>query len=266
MDNNLPKTIWFLWLQGLTEAPLVVKQCYESWLKHNSDWKIIFLDEHNIADHVSLPQHKVTNQAYSDILRINLLAKFGGVWVDATCFCTKPLNEWLYDNMASGFFAFERPGPDRMISSWFIACDKYNFIANAYQKVVNAYWDASPKMVYIEDSRWRFMNKYLQKQGTEVWFSAFVSKVLRVHPYFWFHYLFEHVYLKDANFKELWDTSPKISSDIPHKLQFAGLFKPLSDEVKAEIDHKTAPLYKLTWKYDTAKSLEKTNIDYLFKS
>lgn len=39
---TIPKKIWFLWYQGLSEAPLVVKKCYESWKKYNPDWEVIF--------------------------------------------------------------------------------------------------------------------------------------------------------------------------------------------------------------------------------
>jgi len=263
---NLPKKIWFLWLQGLVDAPLVVRKCYSSWLRHNPGWEVIFLDENNIGDFIPLPDISVTQQALSDILRINLLARYGGVWVDATVFCTKPLDEWLYQHMASGFFAFERPGPDRMISSWFIATEKYNYITQTYNNKVESYWSQNPGLVSIENSRWKFLQKYLDKRGPQVWFSSFVTKVLKVYPYFWFHYLFENIYLKDKEFQHLWDTTPKISADIPHRLQFAGLFNLVNEKIKEEIDSKISPVYKLTWKYDAEEYKEGTILAYLLDS
>ena len=141
-------------MQGLDAAPLVVQKCYESWQKHNPDWNIVLLDENNIQEHITLRAKQITHQALSDILRINLLSKYGGVWVDATCFCTKPMGEWLYANLNSGFFAFERPGPDRMISSWFLASTKNNYITHAYTEAVNMYWDENPGMILFENSEW----------------------------------------------------------------------------------------------------------------
>jgi len=266
LNTNFPKKIWFLWLQGLDDAPLIIKKCYDSWLRHNPGWQIIFLHEGNIAEHIDLPARRVTNQAFSDILRINLLAKHGGVWVDATCFCTKPLDEWLYDYTQSGFFAFERPGPDRMISSWFMAADKYNYLTSTYQHIVNTYWDNNPKMHFIENSHWRFLSKYMQRSAPGIWFGGFVTKLLKVHPYFWFHYLFEEIYSRNENFKEIWDNTPKISADIPHQLQFNGLFNPITDDVKTAIDNKTAPLYKLTWKFEPSQYKKGTIIDYLLNN
>lgn len=265
-ENELPKTIWFLWLQGLETAPLVVKKCYASWIEHNKDWKIVLLTADNIKDYVSLSIRQMTKQAFSDVLRINLLAKYGGVWVDATCFCVKPLDLWINEYTINGFFAFERPGPDRMISTWFIASKKNNYTTEIYKKAVNTYWTESPDMRFIEISKWHSLNKYLQRYSTKIWFSKFVSKVLKVHPYFWFHYLFEKIYHEDKKVKQMWDETPKISADIPHTLHFAGLFDPMSESIKAEIDNKTAPCYKLTWRYEPSAINNDTVIGYLLNA
>jgi hypothetical protein len=263
LDSDLPKIIWFMWLQGLDKAPLVVHKCYDSWVKHNPGWQVIFLDAGNIADHIDLKQGDITKQAYSDVLRVNLLAKYGGIWADATCYCNKSLDEWLPAYMGAGFFAFNRPGPDRMISSWFFAADQNNYMINAYKDRVNAYWNENPQLSFFESSKWFFLNKRLQRRGPQVWFSRFVLKMLKVYPYFWFHYLFENIYLKDSRFREIWDNTAKISADIPHRLQFVGLFTPVNDEIKTEIDHATAPVYKLTWKYEASEYKKDSVIDYL---
>ena len=267
MDNSdFPKTIWFLWLQGLDNAPLVVQKCYGSWLKHNPGWDIIFLDESNLANYISLKPLQITQQALSDILRINLLAKYGGIWVDATCFCNQPLDEWLYNYITSGFFAFDKPANDRMISSWFMASAKGNYITLAYQNAVNNYWDTNPGLTFFENSKWRFLNRYLQRRSPQLWFSTLVTKVLKVYPYFWFHYLFERIYLADEKVRQLWDQTPKISADIPHKLQFEGLFNRLNAQTKAEIDNKISQVYKLTWKYHPSAYQEGTIMHYLLSS
>lgn len=263
MNTPLPKTIWFLWLQGIDNAPPVVKRCHETWVRHNPGWNIILLDEGNIAEHINIRPRQVSKQAFSDILRISLLAKHGGVWVDATCFCMQPLDDWLPRYFTTGFFAFNRPAPDRMISSWFIAAGKYNFIANAYQKTVEAYWDDNPALKPVKSWVTRFFNDYLQNQDTQLWFSALATKVLKVYPYFWFHFLFEHLYKRDINFKEVWDDTPKFSAEMPNRFKLtASLFEPLNADLKTEIDNKIAPLYKLTWKFELGMDKPGTVMDY----
>jgi hypothetical protein len=263
LDSDLPKIIWFLWLQGLAGAPLVVRKCYHSWVKHNPDWQIIFLDKDHITDHIDLRQDDKTQQAFSDILRINLLAKYGGVWVDATCYCNQSLDQWLPGYMGIGFFAFDRPGPDRKISSWFIAAKTDNYLIRSYKDRVNAYWNENPRLTFFESSKWFFLKKYLQRMGPQIWFSHIVLKVLRVYPYFWFHYLFENIYLKDSEFRQAWDGAAKFSADIPHRLQTIGLFSQLTEEVKLEIDQIAAPVYKLTWKYEAPAHAKGSVIDHL---
>lgn len=262
-NRDFPKTIWFLWVTGLNSAPRVALKCYESWLRHNPDWNIIFLDENNINDYFPIIVAGHTPVVLSEILRINLLAKYGGVWVDATCFCNKPLNNWLFDYLQNDFFAFDRPGPDRMISSWFMAGTKESYIIHEYQKAVNEYWTANHKVTLIESSKWARLRKHLERYDTSVWFNPFVTKFLKVHPYFWFHYTFRQVYLADVQFKKVWDATPKISADIPHKPQIIGLLKQLNPEIKAEIDSKVSPVYKLTWKYDQAANIEGSIFDYI---
>lgn len=264
MNTDLPKKIYFLWLQGMDNAPLVVKKCYESWIKHNPGWEMVFFDEHNIAEHIDLPEWDIPKYVVSELLRINLLAKYGGVWVDATCFCVRPLDEWLYDYMDAGFFAFDRPGHDRMISSWFLASNKYNYITLAYQKAMTKFWAENTGIRLIEQTKWKFIYKHLEKRNPQIWFSTLFTKILKIHPYFWFHYLFQHVYLKDAGYRELWDSVPKFSADIPHRVLFAGLSNPLTEQLKSEIDQKSTPIYKLTWKYDfEAGNQPGTVLDYL---
>jgi mannosyltransferase OCH1-like enzyme len=33
--NDIPKIIWFMWLQGFDNAPILVKKCYDLWVKYN---------------------------------------------------------------------------------------------------------------------------------------------------------------------------------------------------------------------------------------
>lgn len=259
---DVPRKIWFLWLQGISSAPFVVQKCYESWRVHNRNWEIILLDNGNVRNYVDLPAIKMTDQAFSNVIRINLLAQYGGVWVDATCFCNKPLDTWIHHYIEPGFFAFDRPGPDRMISSWFMASSKNNYITKTLQSEVNAFWNANPRLKFYLNSRWRFLEKYLPKDPQK-WFNFLYIKIFRIHPYHWFHYLFEKIYLRDEKVKQQWDASPKISADIPHSLQWAGLKTQLYSEIKNEIDSSAAPLYKLTWKYNPSKHSNDSILNYI---
>ncbi len=267
MTDTIPRTIWMLWLQGRAEATGLVKACIESWETMNPGWQVVVLDEETAKEYVDVDAILGPNQAVirkaatSDILRINLLAEHGGVWADATCLCVRPLDEWLGEVVPSGFFAFERPGPDRMIASWFLASTPDCVLTQAYRDAVNAYWSENTfdsivhrvrngkagrakalvaRMLYTLTTR--------NSQIARVWFTAPARTWLRAYPYFWFHYLFAEVVASSAATRAVWARTPRRSADDPLFLHHEGLFAPLSAEVRTAIDRREPPLYKLTTK------------------
>ena len=76
--------------------------------------------------------------------------------------------------------------------------------------------------------------------------------------------LFGKLYKSDNKFKELWDATPKISSDGPHYIQHHGLLNQLSNKVKNHIKKVKTPIYKLSYKYNMEKYNKKSNIVYTY--
>ncbi len=110
----IPKVLWLFWQQGKNEAPDTVIQCMRSWSELNPEWVVHTLAQDNIDQYIDLGKivarnaDRLTPQALSDIVRINLLRKYGGVWADATCFCCQPLDSWL--NECTGSFCLGDSG------------------------------------------------------------------------------------------------------------------------------------------------------------
>ena len=50
---DIPRTIWFMWLQGLEQAPMVVRECYDSWVARNPGWNVVLFDRDNIESYWS---------------------------------------------------------------------------------------------------------------------------------------------------------------------------------------------------------------------
>lgn len=272
LEKETYKVIWFLWLQGKSNMPPIVKLCFNSWLLKNKSWQLHFLCNDNLSDFLNNEEletiKNVSPQAFSDVIRINLLNKHGGVWVDATCYCNNPLDQWLHSVLSSGFFAFSKPGKDRMISSWFLAANKNNTLSKIYCLNTNELWLNNPKLKVVSWKESFAIEKskliLLMNKKPALWHSWFFVKLLKRVPYFWFHYLFEKLYLKDEIFKQIWDNTPKLSAKEPHQLQEFGLNKLVSTKLVNEIKTKKTPVYKLTWKID---HLHLTNsvLDFLEK-
>ena len=260
-EKRIVKTIYILWLQGFENAPYLVKKCLDSWIRLNPLWNIVQLDENNLENFISisdivggLEDKDITNAAMSDLIRISLLNKYGGLWVDATTYCTKPLDDWLEEYVKEGYFSFsynELPDqkPDRPVASWFIYGERNNYIVKTWFNKTVEYWSHTKKIGNNKPvstlERW--------KQGDNE------------NHYFWFHYLFRDIYESDLEFKHIWDAIPKQSETGPHFIQRKGMLNDVTTEVKRHIDFIKSPLYKLTYRYDTTKYTENSNLHYLLE-
>lgn len=84
--------IWVFWYQGKEAMPELVLTCYNQLVKYNDN--VILITKNNIREYTHIPEeiYKKVEQGLisythlSDILRLSLLAKDGGMWIDATCF------------------------------------------------------------------------------------------------------------------------------------------------------------------------------------
>lgn len=216
---TFPKTIHIYWAQGQDDAPEVVRLAIASWREHNQGWRFILWDEaaaHEVLDRATLaPGLKTT--PYSDLLRTAILLRHGGVWVDATVLCMRPLDRWLPIIMAQcDFFAFSAPGPDREISSWFLASRPGGYIVAALWRSVCSYWR---------------------------------RREVPTRVYHWYHYIFEYLVRSSPSFRREWNKCPRISARTMIILQdrLAAGARPSVEELALE---RAAPMHKLTYKRD----------------
>lgn len=146
-NNN---TIWFCWLQGIEKAPFIVKKCYESLLNIEGK-KIIVITKENINQYVQFPKHIIekwnkeiiTNTHITDMLRLELLVKYGGIWVDATVLCTNKTIPDYIEKSDLFFFQNLKPGRDGhciYVSSWLISAKTHNKILEATLYLCYEYW------------------------------------------------------------------------------------------------------------------------------
>lgn len=143
--NTIPRRLWLLWYQGQSEAPLVVRRCIASWVQQHPHWEVTILDRNNLSDFVSLgiPEAalaKLSLSHRSDLIRLHLLAQYGGVWADATTYCMCPLDTWLDACTTSGSFAFHQLAPDRLFASWFLAAEPHCPLVVTLQEYLTCFW------------------------------------------------------------------------------------------------------------------------------
>ena len=141
------KIIWTYWHQGFDQAPSGIFLCIDQWKKLHTDWEIKLLDQYNIYEYAEpLPikastLDKMMLPHQSDLLRTQLLIKYGGVWADPTTFPHIPLEDWLFDYMQASYFLFYKPSRDRIIADWFIATEPRNIMIKSLYSVLVDYWN-----------------------------------------------------------------------------------------------------------------------------
>ena len=155
LEHNRNKIVWFCWLQGLEQAPIVVKVCYASLQKHLTDREIKVIDGQNWNEYVDLPEfivqkwekRQIPPALFSDLLRLQLLIHYGGSWIDATVLCTgfTPQNEKesrAYLDADLFVFQYARPGVKEWggISNWFISSCTNNRVLLVLRDMLFAYW------------------------------------------------------------------------------------------------------------------------------
>jgi hypothetical protein len=138
-----PDRIWVYWGQGMDRAPTVVRRCHDELLARHAPEQVIVLDESTVGDHSELPGYVLDRTRddrtkYSDMLRLDLLARHGGVWLDATCLPRRDLAGLLPELVPSGFFAL-RYRRARM-ASWLLAAAPGDHTVATLRAAQIVYW------------------------------------------------------------------------------------------------------------------------------
>ena len=215
-------TIWTNWMQGMENAPEVVQKCYASMCKHVTNRPIVVITEKNLREYVTLPDYimekykkgKISMAHFSDLVRLELLANYGGTWIDSTVYCSgEPypsyvLNSelFLYQHVQSG-----PKGQTRSISNWLITADSGNPIILLTRALLYEYW-----------KRYDYALDYFI-------FHNFLQMAIEAYP-------------------EVWNKVVPFSNVTPHLLQFH-LFEQY-DPQKWENLRKQTSFHKLTYKFN----------------
>lgn len=115
-ETGIAKTIWMIWDKGWDVAPASAKRSRVSWEAYNPDWTMQALDMATALELTDVlnPESdyyihedrfkQMRIQHKCDALRVVLLAKYGGLWVDASLQANRPLEEWFDLKRESQFF------------------------------------------------------------------------------------------------------------------------------------------------------------------
>ena len=157
LKTTFSNKVWICWFQGMENAPKLVQRCYQSVKENMPDRDIVIITSENMRDYVHFPDFiiekwnkgQITYTHMTDLLRLELLIKYGGMWIDATVFCSgKDIPDYFF---ASELFFYQclKPGRDghsSYISSWLISAKTNNKILRAVRELLYTYWKENDLM------------------------------------------------------------------------------------------------------------------------
>lgn len=224
-DREAPRRVFTLWLQGLEQAPPVVRACLDSIRKY-AGAELVVLDGRTVFDWIPLPERivslwksgKMRAAHFADICRVELLYRYGGVWMDATCYLDAPLPAWLWE---ADFFVYKGGevglGAYAGIQNCFIRAAKDAYLVKVWREAVLAYWAA-------EDS---------------------------AMDYFVHQLLFSQAVAANPRAAELYAQMPSLVQDPTHVLWYDYADKPY-DEALVHAVYSKALFQKLDYKFPSA--------------
>lgn len=143
--------LFMYWGQGFEHAPALVRACRDAFVAHNPASDVHLLDDGLLSAYTDIPDHvRAINPrhraAFSDALRLDLLVRHGGCWIDATCMTTGPIAAPAADLMGAGeFFAF-RKTPTRP-ASWLLAGRPTSYVLRALRAAFFLWWEERDDLV-----------------------------------------------------------------------------------------------------------------------
>ncbi len=217
--------VWFCWFQGIENAPEIVEICYNSLKENLNDKEIILITEENMFEYIAFPQFImekwkkgiISNTHISDLLRLELLIKYGGLWLDATVFCSSSNIPDYIDNSELFFYqhlTLNKYARSAFISSWLIHAKSNNKILMATRYLLYKYWEKNDYQIDY------FILHH------------FMTLALEFYP-------------------ESWENVVPVDNSTPHILQ-SKLFEIYDDVIWKPIQNNTC-FHKLTYKFDEEK-------------
>ena len=220
VHGGATKAIWWCWLQGLDDAPPICRACFDSLVRNMSDeYQLFVVTEANYRELVTFPPYieqkyregKISRAHFSDLLRLALLTKYGGVWIDATVYCSEDAGAFFAKQPLFAYQHINRGCPCIPASNWLIASLPHHPILEATQLLLHRYWQENDAAI----------------------------------NYFIFHLFWNMAVQK---YKTLWGFMPSFSN-VPPSLLYRELILPYSDERRQQF-FRMSRFHKLTYKID----------------
>lgn len=266
--------IFAFWHSG-TRPPLV-EACLARWRDLNPGRRVHVLtasDLRTLVDDLPFDIDLLPVQARADILRVRVLRRYGGAWVDATLLPVVPIDRWWDTYLGtSGIFVYSGPPAHFRYTNFLILARPGHPAIAALDDAIRAYWthprrivDETPGKLSPRDRAGRRLRlRALTTRGMGLpylrfynrWFDDLLYPVSdegrrsSFFPYFWQQYLMMQLADRDPVVRAAFDGMTYRHHDLCHGVQNAlhGLGEDFPKAIPMAL--RGAPVQKLDWRVD----------------
>lgn len=184
--STIPKIIWTFWEDCPTE---MIMGFIKTWIDQNPDHRVVVLTQKNYTKYIArIPDHPIlsTPQRFSDMVRLNVLAAHGGIWMDASIFCNASLS-WVHtvqantgvEMVAYHMSDFTTLDKHPVVESWFIACKPESKLVQDWSAELQRVLLFPQVAHYIKDIQDTGVNLQAIKNPDYLWIYAAFQKVVQ---------------------------------------------------------------------------------------
>jgi hypothetical protein len=186
----IARKLHLMWDAPENQWPPLVLLCIRLWQELNPDFEITLYDEKSVRNLIG---HDIPDASYqrmkvqhrSDLVRTKLLATQGGIWVDATCLPHRPIREWIGHYDDCDFAGVKASSRGCIVDNWFMLSKPCSILMSEQYASLLKYW-REPKIYLPQDE----YSVDLISINWEKYIDNYASDVLKIAPYFLWHYLF----------------------------------------------------------------------------
>lgn len=223
--------IWTLWWQGDESMPFIIKNTIKS-IRNATEYEVVLITKDNYMSYIELPDaiinklDRISLPHLSDYIRVALLAKYGGLWIDSTVFCSDRIPEFVFN---SSFYTIRNLSNQNK----YIAKGKWNM------QVMGTNIIGCPVFILMK----RFLEEY--------W-----SKFDRPINYLFFDCYMNVLYEDNKTFKDLIDSVPVTNKNMHSLLPI--LNEEYSDDCYQKLKRNTF-FFKLTYKLNYLRNINQNS-------
>lgn len=223
----------FTYWHSQEQVPLIIRICQNSFKKYidPEKFELVILNEENYKDWVDFRKEHlpsgIGHAHFTDLLRMKLLDKWGGFWLDATCLLIGDFYHATQNIRDEQQFMFCYT--NSRVGNWFIYSKHSNYILS------------------------------MVTEALMLWF----KKKGYLTNYFMTHDVIEMLYWIDDKYANIWDKMLKIHPADALSL-LKNYKKTLSDEDFYKLLNHNF-IHKLTYKYDQNEIVKDSSLDRILK-